>query len=242
MAQNSTAPPFETPISVLLAHHHTLLREGIACILASGGFSVLDQVETVAALRESIAVHQPDLVLLEWEIPDGGAEAIESVVELVKESGEGALAILTRPQPQEALMSAMRSRVDGYLSVNMTSEEFLDAVRMIARGDVIVSRDMAAEFKEELATETASDIKDELSDRELEVLSLVSRGATNREIAQSLTITQNTVKAHLRRILEKLDLRNRQHAAAYAVQEGLVDAVVVLEDSTNPPEPAEPAS
>ena len=182
MPQDSTSLPLEPPVSILLAHHHTLLREGIACVLASGGFLVLDQVETVAALKESIGAHRPDLVLLEWEIPDGGSEAIESVVELVKQSGPGAIAILSRPQPQEALMSAMRSRVDGYLSVNMTSAEFLEAVKMISRGDVIVSRDMAAEFKEELASDSVNDIKDELSERELEVLSLISQGATNREI------------------------------------------------------------
>lgn len=233
-------PPATPPLSVLLAHHHTLIREGIARILASGGFDVVGQVEDISSLKESIIAHRPNLVLLEWEVPDGGAAAIESVVDLTREHGQGATAIITRPQPQDTLMSAMRSRVDGYLSVNMTPTDFLDALRMIAAGDVIVSRDVAAEFKAKLAAEPASDTKDELSERELEVLSLISQGATNREIAGSLTIAENTVKVHLRHILDKLDLRNRQHAAAYAVQEGLVDPITSIEE-TEPPAPAEPS-
>lgn len=238
MAQDFTSPA-EAPVSVLLAHHHTLLREGIACLLESGGFSVVGQVETIEELKDLIPVHCPEVILLEWELPDGGAEAVESVVALVQQQAQGATAIFTRPQQPDVFLAAVKTRVDGYLSVNMSRDEFISAVHMIARGDVIISRDLAAGFKDELAADPASEAKDDLSDREREVLRLVARGATNREIAEYLTITENTVKAHLRRILEKLDLRNRYHAAAYAIQEGLVDPIVVTEE-LEPVEPAEP--
>jgi DNA-binding NarL/FixJ family response regulator len=217
--------------SVLLAHPNTLLREGIASVLREGGFRVVGQADSVSDLAELITIHQAEVVLLDWELSDGGPEAIESLVSLAEKESHSVIVIISRPQPTETFLAAMRAGVGGYLSVNLSASEFIDAVRMLAKGNVVVSREMAADLKEELAAQDTTEPKNELTDREREVLGLVSRGATNREIAGSLTITENTVKVHLRRILDKLDLRNRQQAAAYAVQEGLVRDVVEIIDA-----------
>ena len=225
-----------SPTSVLLTYRHTLLREGIAGILRWGGFQVVGEAENATALKQLIATHNPDVVLLDWELLDCGVEAIESLVSMVGQESQGVVVVLTPPQPAEAFLTAIKTGVRGYLSVNISSEEFIGSLRILARGDVVVSREVAADLKHELASKETREPKDDLSPREREVLSLVSRGATNREIADNLTITENTVKVHLRRILDKLDVRNRQQAAAFAAQEGLVEDV--LED-INAPEPSE---
>jgi DNA-binding NarL/FixJ family response regulator len=98
----------------------------------------------------------------------------------------------------------------------------VQALRMLAKGDIIVSQEMANGVKVELAADQTLKNKDDISGREREVLQLVCQGATNREIAESLIVSEHTVKVHLRHILNKLNLRNRQQVAAYAVQEGLV--------------------
>ncbi|MFQ6029497.1 MAG: LuxR C-terminal-related transcriptional regulator [Dehalococcoidia bacterium] len=222
----------DSPKSVLLAHRHTLLREGIACLLREGGFQVVGQTDNVAALKELMTTHHPDVVLVDWELSDGGAEATESLVSMADQQTRSVIAVLTRPQPTETVSTAIKTGVGGYLSVNMSPEEFISALRIVSMGDMVVSREAASDIKNELAGVEPNQPKDDLSGREQEVLNLVSRGATNREIAGNLTITENTVKVHLRRILDKLNLRNRQQAAAFAAQEGLVDDV--LEDIESP--------
>lgn len=205
--------------TIVLAHRHTLLREGLMRILREAGFTVQGHTDTVSALHRLVVQHQPALVLLDWDLSDGGAEAIRA---LCQEAPRGHVVILTRPQPPEVFLAAMQAGASGYLSVNLPPDEFAHALHMVANGDFVVSREMSPKLREELASNGAPEPKDGLSDREREVLSLVALGATNREIAQNLTVTENTVKVHLRRILDKLNLRNRQQAAAYAVREGLV--------------------
>lgn len=187
---------------------------------------MVGQTDSVADLKRLIATHKPDVVLLDWELPDGGAEAVESLVSTAEQTTKSVVAIVTRPQPAETFLAAIKTGVSGYLSVNSSPGEFLGALWMLAKGDVVVSREVAPDLKDELASKETSAPKDDLSGREREVLSLVSRKATNKEIADNLTITENTVKVHLRRILDKLDVRNRQQAAAYAAQEGLVEDVL----------------
>jgi DNA-binding NarL/FixJ family response regulator len=121
----------------------------------------------------------------------------------------------------------------GYLSVNLTSQEFVQALRLLAKGDIVVSQEMVNEVKVELAADQASKNKDDISGREREVLQLVCQGGTNREIAEKLIVSEHTVKVHLRNILNKLNLRNRQQIAAYAVQEGLVTEIK-SEDARGP--------
>jgi two-component system, NarL family, nitrate/nitrite response regulator NarL len=220
---------------VLLAHQYALLMEGIALILQDAGFQVVGKATSMEALGELIEAQCPQMVLMDWDLPGGGVEAVQALVPRVQKESKGVIVILTRPQPVETFLSAMKTGVGGYLSVNLPPDEFISALRMLAKGDVVVSREVAGRLKEELSTPRENnEPKDDLSDREREVLSLISQGATNREIANSLTIAENTVKVHLRRILDKLDLRNRQQAAAYAVQEGITEVVIDTSLSNQP--------
>lgn len=211
--------PLSTRKSVVLAHPNRLLRESIASVLEVAGFRVIAQAQDEPTLRQLAKQHKPDIILLDWEISEVRVDAVHGLAEDVP----GAIVvILTRPQPDETFVEAMRERVRGYLSVNLSPEEFVQSLRMLTKGDIVVSRDMAGEGQKALATAEPQKPVDVLSDREQEVLSLVGKGDTNREIAQKLIVSEHTVKAHLRNILNKLNLRNRQQAAAFAAQEGLV--------------------
>ena len=111
----------------------------------------------------------------------------------------------------------------GCLSLNLSSEELIESLNMIAKGDIIVSRGIVEQLVQGLDQgNDPEELFNSLSERQREVVSLVVNGMTNREIASTLIITENTVKVHLRNILDKLDLRNRQQLAAFAAQSGLV--------------------
>ncbi|MBE0431302.1 MAG: response regulator transcription factor [Dehalococcoidia bacterium] len=123
----------------------------------------------------------------------------------------------------------------GYLSTNLSSQEFVQSLRMLAKGDMVISQEMVSGVKVELAAEQALKSQEGISGREREVLRLVCQGDTNREIAEKLIVSEHTVKVHLRSILNKLNLRNRQQVAAYAVQEGLVTDIKSEDQSQSAP-------
>lgn len=204
-----------------LAYPHPLIAEGIANILRQAGFRVVGQVKTFEALHQMVSEYVPDIVLFDWQLPDGATCAIEA---LTRESPNTSVVVLTLPESADTFLAAMQAGAKGYLSVNLSPTDLVDALRMIAKGDVVVSREMAGHLTQGLALERQEKpALAALSERQREVLGMVARGATNREIADMLIITENTVKVHLRNILDKLNLRNRQQAAAYAVQEGLLE-------------------
>jgi two-component system nitrate/nitrite response regulator NarL len=205
--------------SIVVAHHHALICEGIAKILQEAGFQVVGQTDTGRSLFQLAMQHNPDIVLMDWEVPEVAPETIHVLTEKFPRM---AVVILTQPQSTEAFLPLLQAGARGYLSVNLSSQEFVQALRMLAKGDIVVSQEMANGVKVELAADQASKSRDDISGREQEVLQLVCEGATNREIAERLIVSEHTVKVHLRHILNKLNLRNRQQVAAYAVQEGLV--------------------
>jgi DNA-binding NarL/FixJ family response regulator len=136
--------------------------------------------------------------------------------------------MLTVSDDDRDLFAAIKNGAEGYLLKNLEPRQFFDMLEGVRRGEVPISGVMAAKILQEFrqpdpSLAQPSVARDELTPREIEVLDLVVEGASNKEIAQALSITENTVKIHLRNILEKLHLRNRIQAAVYAVRQGLVD-------------------
>jgi DNA-binding NarL/FixJ family response regulator len=205
--------------SIVVAHHHALICEGITKILQEAGFHIVGQTDTGGNLFQLAMQHKPGIMLVDWEVSGIDPDAIRLLTEKLPHT---AVVILTQPQSTEAILPILQAGARGYLSVNLSSQEFVQALLMLAKGDIVVSQEMAHEVKVELAADQAVKSKDDISGREQEVLQLVCQGATNREIAERLIVSEHTVKVHLRHILNKLNLRNRQQVAAYAVQEGLV--------------------
>jgi len=217
--------------SIVIAHHNRLIREGIAKILEEANFHVVGQADTGRNLLQLVAQHHPDIVVVDWEVSEVDSDIIHNLTE---GSPQMAIVILTRPQSAKSLLPAMQAGARGYLSVNLSPQEFVQALRMLSKGDVIVSQEMANGIKEELAACQTLETMDNLSCREREVIKLVGHGATNQEIAEDLFVSGHTVKAHLRNILNKLNLRNRQQVAVYAAQKGMVTDI----ESQDPFEPA----
>lgn len=205
--------------SVVLAHPDKLLREGIIRILTEYGFEVVGEASTQQSLYELAVQHTPQIILADLGITEPCTDFIRTLNQKLPDS---TIVILTKAEESESCVDALKSGARGYLSAGLSPEEFIQSLHLLARGDVVVSKDMADEVKTELDEHYPVKVLDELTDREREVLKLVGYGSTNREMAQALYISEHTIKVHLRTILNKLNLRNKQQAAAFAVKEGLV--------------------
>ncbi len=159
---------------------------------------------------------QPDVILMDLMMPVLGG--LEATAVLHKEMPGVGILILTVSEKEKDLAQALKFGARGYILKNAGPQELLEAVQKVARGEVCISPVMAAKLLAEFPREE----EPKLTGREREILGLVARGATNKQIAEGLFIAENTVKVHLRNILEKLHLKNRAEAAAYAVRTGLV--------------------
>jgi RNA polymerase sigma factor (sigma-70 family) len=212
---NSTiSRPLGSSPSVLLAHNERLVREAIAGILQQAGFSVLDQTDAIDQLQQRVRQHNPDLLLLDWQLLEGQTDTVRA---LAREFPDSRIVILSPAQPPPSVSSLLAAGAGGCLSLNLTAEELIESLNMIRKGDIIVSRGIVEQLVQRLDQgNDREELFNSLSERQREVISLVVNGMTNREIASTLIITENTVKVHLRNILDKLELRNRQQLAAFA--------------------------
>lgn len=217
MIQETCEPQLASK-SVVLADPHALFREGITKILREAGFQVLGQTDTAYGLDQLVNQLNPDIILLDWEISQGDLDAIQRLTK----NARGIIVLLAQPEHSEGLLPALQAGIRGCLSVNLSAQEFVQALSMLARGDIILSREVASSVRDGLSKSQPFRLKSDLSYREREVLCLVGEGATNREIAEKLIVSEHTVKVHLRSILNKLNVRNRQQAAAYAAREGII--------------------
>jgi len=204
-----------------LAHSTRLMREGMVGMLRGAGFEIVADVENEADLVRVITRYNPDILLLDWALPKVPLDTVRQLAG--EKSFKGAVVLVGQPKSPEDIVEAIQAGARGCLSLDLMLEEFVSRLSLLAQGDFVVSRGLTAGLSRQWGARTQAETTGGLSGREREVLVLVSTGATNEEIAQELIITKNTVKVHLRHILEKLDLRNRQQIAAYAVREGLAE-------------------
>ena len=218
------------PIKVLVVDDHTLFRRGITAVLTNqAGLEVVgeavDGLEAIEKARQLV----PDVILMDLNMPR--CSGLEATQALQAEMPQINILVLTVSEMETDLFAAIKFGATGYLLKKAEPEELVHAITQIAQGGVIVSPMMATklitEFKDLSAgaapqPSAAAAEADLISPREAEVLHLVAQGATNKEIADSLFISENTVKTHLRSIMEKLHLANRSQAAAYAIKRGLV--------------------
>ncbi len=222
-----SGPPAE-PIRVLVADDHALFRRGLEMVLAQEpDFTLVgeaaDGEEAVAKAADLL----PDVVLLDVRMPKlsgiVAAAAIKEVAPVAK------IIMLTISDEEADLYQAIKAGATGYLLKEISIDEVASGIRAVHEGQSLISPAMASK----LLTEFASMIKKDsgrnrvpaprLTERELDVLRLVARGRGNREIARELFISENTVKNHVRNILEKLQLHSRMEAVFYAVREKLLD-------------------
>jgi DNA-binding NarL/FixJ family response regulator len=218
MEKNS---PIQKKIRVLLAHSTRLMRQGMAGLLRGAGFEIVADVENEADLVRAVTRYNSDILLLDWALPKVPLDIVRQLAG--EKSFKGAVVLVGQPKSPEDVVEAIQAGAQGFLSLDLPLAEFVSRLSLLAQGDFVVSRGLTAGLSQQWGARTQAETTGGLSGREREVLVLVSTGATNEEIAQELIITKNTVKVHLRHILEKLDLRNRQQIAAYAAREGLAE-------------------
>jgi DNA-binding NarL/FixJ family response regulator len=208
---------------ILLADDHILFRKGLAQLLNSQpDFLVIGEAGDGLEAFEKARTLMPDLILMDVDMPR--CDGREATRRIKAELPYVVIVILTVSDDEQDLFAAIKNGAQGYLLKKIDPTDLFEQLRGLARGEAALSRLMANKILREFARgEPASSRPTDgvLTDRERQVLRLVARGLTNREIAEALVIAENTVKNHLRNILAKLHLDNRVQAAAYALREGL---------------------
>ncbi len=212
-------------IKILIADDHRLFREGLARML--NDTAEITVVASASNGEEAIARAaecKPDVILMDVNMP--GLDGIEATRRLRAHHPQSRILMLTVSEQDSALFAAIRAGARGYLLKSMSSEELIDAICRVNAGEAIIAPKMAVKLLDEFAAlssepQTRESSGESLTDRERAVLQLVARGLSNKEIAAALALSPHTIKAHLRSILDKLDLRSRAEAAAWAARHNL---------------------
>ena len=214
-----------TAIRVMLVDDHALFRRGIASILAAErGFEVVGEAANGLEALDRARELMPDVILMDIFMP--GANGLEATRRIKEALPYVKIVILTVSEEDQNLFEAIKSGAQGYLLKKIEPQELFAMLKGVVKGDAPISRAMAAKILREFAHQAqrvaAPSPGADLTPREREVLELVTQGKSNKEIAVALAIAENTVKNHLKNILEKLHLENRVQAATFALREGLV--------------------
>lgn len=208
-------------IRVLIVDDHTLFRRGVATLLAGREeFEVVGEASNGEEAVERARELMPDVVLMDIKMPQ--MDGITALRKLKEEMPYLRVIMLTVSETDEDLFHAIKAGAQGYLLKNVDPDYLIACLQQAQRGEVPISPTMAAKILKEL-TAPAEAPTPPLTARERQVLELLAGGLANKEIAFALKLSENTVKNHLRNILEKLHLQNRVQAALYAVRMGLVD-------------------
>ena len=228
MAQKPKPASADDLIRVLIVDDHALFRRGLQMVLeGEADIDVVGEASDGHEAVERAEATTPDVVLMDVRMPKrSGIEATRVIKETLPSSK---ILMLTISDEEADLYEAIKAGASGYLLKEISIEEVADAVRAVHAGQSLISPSMASKLLNEFATivkkrdERTQVPTPRLTERELEVLKLVAKGMNNRDIGQELFISENTVKNHVRNILEKLHLHSRMEAVVYAVREKLLD-------------------
>ncbi|SNQ45831.1 Uncharacterized transcriptional regulatory protein YxjL [Frankia canadensis] len=221
-------PSEANPIRVLIVDDHALFRRGLEMVL--GQEVDIEVVGEAADGAEAVTMAKemaPDIVLMDVRMPRrGGIDATSAIKEAVPSAK---IVMLTISDEEADLYDAIKAGAMGYLLKEISIDEVAADIRAVYGGQSLISPSMASKLLSEFAAMIKN--KDDrpqlptprLTDREMEVLRLVAKGMNNRDIAKQLYISENTVKNHIRNILEKLQLHSRMEAVVYAVREKLLE-------------------
>jgi NarL family two-component system response regulator LiaR len=205
------------PIRVLIADDHPVVRGGLKTFLATVDcIDVVGEAEDGAQAIELATSLSPDIVLMDLAMPNvDGIEATAAIASRTK------VIALTSFATDDKVFPAIRAGAVGYLLKESGPDDLADAIRKVARGESILAPQVAEKLMREVAAGTPTAHRTDLTTRERDVIRLIARGMSNRQIARDLGVAEKTVKAHVSNILGKLGLTDRTQAALYAVEHGL---------------------
>ncbi len=214
-----------TPIKVLIVDDDDLMRAGLAAVLSSdAGIVVIGEASNGRSAVSRVRVTPPDVVLMDVRMPD--LDGIAATREILAASPEIRVVILTTFEQDEYIFGALSAGASGFLLKRSRPEELLAAIHTVAAGDALLSPSVTRTVVERLAAQPvrspgSADELAQLTRREHDVLQHLARGLSNAEIAAALVVEESTVKTHVKRVLMKLDLRDRIHAVIFAYETGL---------------------
>jgi two-component system NarL family response regulator len=213
-------------VRVVVVDDQELFRRGLTMLLGvEPDIEVVGEAGDGQSAIDLVAEQTPDVVLLDVRMPK--RTGLEACVRIKEIAPSTRIIMLTVSDEESDLYEAVKNGASGYLLKDSSIDEVAQAIRVVAEGQSLISPSMAAKLIDEFKEMSRSDREQvptpRLTERELEVLRLVAKGLNNREAAKELFISENTVKNHVRNILEKLQLHSRMEAVMYAVREKLLD-------------------
>ena len=208
---------------ILVADDHALVRDGISSLLEAAGFDVVGQAGDGLEVLDAVDSLKPDLVLMDISMPE--MSGLDALREIKVAHPMVIVVMLTVSDEESDLFEALRAGAKGYLLKNMDSASFVDELRKLEQGAMAIDPTAVSRIVEgyvELSRGGSQVEKGILTRREIELLTLVAQGLSNKAIAQELSVSENTVKYHIRQILHKLAVQNRTEAVTAAIRLGLI--------------------
>jgi len=212
---------------IVIADDHALFRDSLRGLLTTKGFEVLGEAGEGRQAVDLARELRPDVVLMDLDMP--GMDGMTAMRQIVAELPEVKVVVLTGADEDEKLFEAIKAGAQGYLLKNLESGEFFSLLERLAHGEPALTPSLAHKLLKEFARPARPSAQaqnpDALTDREREVLELIVQGVTsNRKLARQLEVSENTVKFHVRNILDKLHLHNRAQAVGFALRHHVVPA------------------
>ena len=204
---------------VVVADDHSLFRDGIVSLLEAARFTVVGEAGDGNAAVETVLRLRPDVTLMDIAMP--GRTGLQALREIRAQWPEAKVVILTVSDEDADLFEAVEAGACGYLLKSLKADEFIEMLRGVERGEAAMTRQTTARLMAGFG-HRAEHSPQNLTPRETELLQLMAQGLSNKEIATALSLSENTVKYHLKNVLQKLGAHNRTEATAHAIRNGIL--------------------
>jgi two-component system NarL family response regulator len=203
------------PIRILLVDDHFVVRVGLSYSLQlEPNFRVVAEAGTGAVVQDLYREYQPDVVIMDWKLPSENADKI--IRRLRTEFRDARVIVLSAFETEEIIYQAVQAGAVGFLPKSAPRPELIQAILTVSRGEPSFSHEIAVKVTDRLR-------RPDLTAREIQVVEQLVKGSSNKIIASELSISDNTVKLHITRIMQKLGAKDRTHAASLALQRGILD-------------------